>query len=217
MFFFRKSGRTCETSFQQIASLQVKETWFPCLRKQNSPCDWLQGLPFLFSRTMFHTQLIRHQGDELAVGGLFLGDRHTAAKGAVKGIDAPSAPRHLDGVSDGALHLAGAGTKAPRNGGIQFLRNAIDAVGLLDHQLDGLAEELIALDVRGNAKAQENITLIGLQHDCWLHCQDNYNILLQGIWFTLLYYYCSSCNSEGQQQFQADGASLPLTLRCSAY
>ena len=106
---------------------------------------------------MLHAQFIRHQGDELAVGGLFLGDGHPAAEGTVEGIDASSAPRHLDGVSDGTFHLAGAGAEAPRNGGIQLLGDSVDAVRLLDHQLDGFAKELIALDVRGNAQAQKDI------------------------------------------------------------
>ena len=105
---------------------------------------------------MLHGKLIRHQGDELAIGGLFLGNRHAAAKSAVEGIDAAAAPRHLDGMADGALNLAGAGVEAPRDGRVQLLGNAVDAVGLLDHQLDRLAEELIAFDVRRNAKAEKN-------------------------------------------------------------
>ena len=166
---------------------------------------------------MLHGKLIGYQGDELAIGGFLFGDSHAAAKGAVERVDAPAAPCNLDGVTDGAFHFAGAGAKTPGNGGVQLFGDAVDAVGLLDDQLDGFTEKLVSLDVGGDAEAEEDVTLIGLQHDCWLHCQDDYNIPLQGIWFTLLYYYCSSCNSEDQQQFQADGASLPLTLRCSAY
>ena len=106
---------------------------------------------------MLHGKLIRHQGDELAVGGFLIGQRYAAAKGAVERIDAPAAPGNLDGVTDGALHLAGTGVEAPCNGGIQFLGNAVDAVGILDYQFDGFAQELIALDVRRNAKTEKNI------------------------------------------------------------
>ena len=109
-----------------------------------------------FSGTVLHGKLVSHKGDELAVGGLFLGNRHAAAKSAVEGIDATAAPRHLDGMADGALNLAGAGIEAPRDGRVQLLGNAVDAVGLFDHQLDRLAQELVALDVRRNAEAEEN-------------------------------------------------------------
>ena len=106
---------------------------------------------------MLHGKLIRHQGDELAVGGLFLGNRYPAAESAVKGINSPPAPSHLDGMADGALDLAGAGIEAPRDRRVQVLGNAVDAIRLLDDQLDRLAQELIALDMRRNAKAEEDV------------------------------------------------------------
>ena len=106
---------------------------------------------------MLHGKLIRHQGDELAIGGLFLRNRYPAAEGAVEGVNSASAPRHLDGMADGALNLAGAGIEAPRDGRIQFLGNAVDAVGLLDDQLDRLAQELISFDVCGDAETEKEI------------------------------------------------------------
>jgi len=105
---------------------------------------------------VLHGKLVSHKGDELAVGGFFLRDGHAAAEGAVERVDAPAAPGNLDGVADGAFHFAGAGAKTPGDGGVQFFGDAVDAVGLFDHQLDGLAEELIALDVRRNAEAEKN-------------------------------------------------------------
>ena len=59
----------------------------------------------------FQRQLIRKHGDELAVGGLVFGRAYLAAKGAVERVDAPAVPGNLNGVADGALHLAGAGAK----------------------------------------------------------------------------------------------------------
>ena len=57
--------------------------------------------PFL--RTELHTELVCDQGDELAIGGLFFGKCHAAAKGAVECVDASTAPRNFDSVPDGAV------------------------------------------------------------------------------------------------------------------
>ena len=111
----------------------------------------------VFLRTVLHGKLIRHQGDELAVGGFLIGQRHAAAKGAVERVNTPAAPGNLDGVADSALHLAGAGIKAPGDGGVELFGDAVDAVRVFDHQFDGFAQELIALDVRRNAKTEKNI------------------------------------------------------------
>ena len=83
-----------------------------------------------FSGTVLHGKLIGYQGDELAIGGLFFWDGHAAAKGAVEGVDAAAAPCYLDGVADGALHLAGTGAKAPGNGGVQLFGDAVDGAAI---------------------------------------------------------------------------------------
>ena len=106
---------------------------------------------------MLHGKLIRHQGDELTVGGLFFRESNAAAKGTVEGVNAAAAPGDFDGVADGALYLAGGGAKAPGNGRVQLFGDTVDAVGLLDDQLDRLTEKLIALDMGGNAEAEEDV------------------------------------------------------------
>ena len=52
--------------------------------------------PFL--RAVLHAQFVRDQGDEFAVGGLFVGQRNTAAEGAVEGVNTAAAPGNLDGA-----------------------------------------------------------------------------------------------------------------------
>ena len=58
-------------------------------------------------------------------------------------------------MADRALHFAGAGAEVLGDAGVQFLRNAVDHIRLLDDQLDAVAQILIALDVRRDADGQE--------------------------------------------------------------
>ena len=106
---------------------------------------------------MLHGKLIGYQGDELTVGGFFFRKRNAAAEGTVEGVNAAAAPGDFDGVADGALYLAGGGAKAPGNGRVKLFGDAVDAVGLLDDQLDRLTQELISFDVCGDAETEKEI------------------------------------------------------------
>ena len=57
--------------------------------------------PFL--RAELHGKLIGNQCDKFPVGRLFFRKRHTAAEGAVEGVDASTTPGDLDGVPDSAV------------------------------------------------------------------------------------------------------------------
>ena len=111
----------------------------------------------LFSGAVLQGQLIGDEGDELPIGGLFIGLGHIAAEGLVKGFNAAAAPGYFDGVTDGALHLAGAGAKAPCDGGVELLGDAADHGRGIDYQLDGFAQELITLDMGGDTHGEEKI------------------------------------------------------------
>ena len=106
-------------------------------------------------RPLLQGELVGYHGDELAIGGLVLLGRHAAAEGLVQRVDAPSAPRHLNGMADRSLHLAGAGVEPLADARVQLLGDAVDDVRILDHHLDRLAQEGVALDVRRDADGEE--------------------------------------------------------------
>ena len=63
----------------------------------------------------FHDQLIRDQGDELAVGGLIVFRIDVVAEDLIYVFDLAPRPGHLDGMADGALHLGSGGLEALGN------------------------------------------------------------------------------------------------------
>ena len=69
------------------------------------------------------------------------------AKVAVEGIHIAPVPRHLDGVTDGALHPAGSGTVFLGNFRVQALGYSVDVLRLVHGEQDGIPQELVALDV----------------------------------------------------------------------
>ena len=73
------------------------------------------------------------------------------AKVAVEGIHIAPVPRHLDGVADGALHPAGGGAVFLGNFRVQALGYSVDILRLVHGEQDGIPQELVALDMGGDA------------------------------------------------------------------
>ena len=108
-------------------------------------------------RAVLQGQFIGDQGDELPIGWFFIGLGYITSKCLIQRFDAAAAPGYLDGMTDGALHFAGAGAKATGNGRIELLGDAADHGGGFDDQLDGLPKELIALDMGWDTHGEEKI------------------------------------------------------------
>ena len=106
-------------------------------------------------RPLLQGELVGNHGDELAIGGLVLLGCHPTPKRLIERVDPPPAPRHLDGMPNSSLHLAGAGVEALADARVQLLGDAVDDVRVLDDHLDGLAQEGVALDVGRDADGQE--------------------------------------------------------------
>lgn len=109
--------------------------------------------PFL--RTVLQGQFIGNEGDELPIGGLFIGLGYIAAEGLIQRFDAAATPGNFDGVTDGALLLIGTGAETPGDSGVEFFGDAADHCGLFDDQLDSFPEKLISLDMGGDAHGEE--------------------------------------------------------------
>ena len=75
------------------------------------------------------------------------------AEVAVEGIHIAPVPRHLDGMADGALHAAGSGTVFLGDFRVEAFGHSVDVLRLVHGEQDGIPQELVALDVGGNAEA----------------------------------------------------------------
>ena len=70
-------------------------------------------------------ELICNQGDELAVGRLALGIGNRVSKEALQGVQIPSVPGNLNGMTNGALHTAGGGLEGFCHLGVEYLGDGI--------------------------------------------------------------------------------------------
>ena len=73
------------------------------------------------SRASLQAQLVSQHRDKLPIGRFILRGAHPAPKGLVQRIHASPVPCHLDGMPDGAFHLAGAQGGAARLLGVEFI------------------------------------------------------------------------------------------------
>jgi hypothetical protein len=114
--------------------------------------------PALFaSRQIIHQELIRYQGDELPVRGLFLFAVNGIAEDSVDVLDLSARPGHLDGVADCPLHFAGGGIEKPGHARIKLFGDGVDDRPVGVDLFYRLPEEVIALDVGWDAHGQENV------------------------------------------------------------
>ena len=108
--------------------------------------------PELRCRPLLQRQLIRQHGNELTVRRLILLRCYAAAERLVERINASPAPRDLNGVANGALHLAGGSVVALADARIQLLRDAVDHVG----------ERLSEVSMFGDAITRTDIPIIDI-------------------------------------------------------
>ena len=104
-------------------------------------------------------QPVSDHGDELRVCGLSLGVAHSIAEEALKGIQVASVPGYLDGVANGALDAAGGGLEGLRHLRVQYLRDGVDDIHVVDGNDDRLTQVLVSLDVGGNADFMDEVRL----------------------------------------------------------
>ncbi len=78
-------------------------------------------IPQAFLCTPLQGKLVSQHGDKLPIRRLILRGAHPAPERPVQGIHPSSVPRHLNGMPDGALHLAGAQGGAARLLGGEFI------------------------------------------------------------------------------------------------
>ena len=79
------------------------------------------------------------------------------AEDGIDRLDAAAVPGDLDGMADGALHLARRRGELLADDGIQPLRHIVDDVRILDGHLDALAQIRIPLDVGRDADGDEDV------------------------------------------------------------
>ena len=77
-------------------------------------------------------QAVGDEGDEFGICRLALGVGYGIAEEPLEGVQVPSVPGHLDGVADGALHTGGRGLECFRHLGVQYLRDGVDDVHIVD-------------------------------------------------------------------------------------
>ena len=103
------------------------------------------SLPFI------QPHLVSYHGNELAVGGFSAQVMDGVAEVAVEGVHIAPVPCHLDGVADGALHTAGGGAVFLGDFRVQTLGHGVDILRLVHGEQDGIPQELVALDMGGDA------------------------------------------------------------------
>ena len=104
----------------------------------------------------FQQHFVGKQRDEFAVRGLFGRAVDLDTENTIYIFDFAPIPSYFDSVADCALDLAGGSIKLLRNGRIQAFGNGIYYRRIVDGKLDALAQELISLDMCGNANAYED-------------------------------------------------------------
>ena len=70
-------------------------------------------------------ELVRNQGDELRIGGFPFGVGYGVAKEALKRIQIPSVPGHLDGVADGPFDSGWGGAEGFGHLGVEDLGDGV--------------------------------------------------------------------------------------------
>ena len=100
---------------------------------------------------VFKTKIVGNHGNKLTIRGLSTIILDSVSKVRIECIHIASIPRDLDGVADGALDAACGGLVFLCDARIQYLRDAVDYVRILDGQKNRRAKILIPLDMRGNA------------------------------------------------------------------
>ena len=95
--------------------------------------------------------------DEFAVGGLAPQVVDGIAEVAVEGIHIAPVPRHLNGMADGALHAAGSGTVFLGDFRVEAFGHSVDVLRLVHGEQDGIPQELVALDVGGDADLVQDL------------------------------------------------------------
>ena len=114
------------------------------------------------------------------------------AKIAVQRVYIASVPRHLYGMANGTLYAAGGGEISLGDLRIQALGNSVDVLGLIHREQNGIAQKLIALDVRRNADLVQNFRnrkLVAVGGDphtvfgtaCQLDHMGNQHIFIKGL------------------------------------
>ena len=100
--------------------------------------------------------LIADHCDELAVRGFSSQVVDGIAKVAVQGIHIAAVPGDFNSVADGALHAGSRGGVALGDFRVKALGYSVDIVMVAHGQQNGVAQELIALDVRRYADLMQN-------------------------------------------------------------
>ena len=77
-------------------------------------------------------ELICDQSDELTIGGFALGIADGVAEEPLQSIQIATIPCHLDSMADGSFHTAGRGLECFRHLWVQYLRNGIDHIHIID-------------------------------------------------------------------------------------
>ena len=102
---------------------------------------------------LFDGEPVSDQGDEFSVGGLVVIVINFIAEDFVEIFDAPPVPGHLDGMADGAFHLAGGGAEMLGNAGIELFCDGVDDLWVADGDFDSFPQVLVSFDMSGNADA----------------------------------------------------------------
>ena len=96
-------------------------------------------------------QPVGNHRDKFTVCWFALDARDRVAEVILQGFDVTAVPRDLDGVADRALDAAGRGHVALGDFGIKPLGHGVDVLRLVHGEQDGIPQELVALDVGGDA------------------------------------------------------------------
>ena len=70
-------------------------------------------------------ELVRDESDELRIGGLAFGVADGVAEESLQGVQIPSVPGDLDGVTDGPFHPGRGGLEGFGHLGVEDLRNGV--------------------------------------------------------------------------------------------
>ena len=83
-------------------------------------------------RLQLKLQFVSDKGDKFGIRGFSLGIADSIAEKSLQGIQIASVPGYFDGMADGPLHPAGGGLEGLGDLGVQYFRDGVDHVHIVD-------------------------------------------------------------------------------------
>ena len=111
----------------------------------------------LFMLCHFQPQSVCNQCNKFRIGRLALMVIDGVAEQRINRIHLPAVPCNLNRMANGAFHTAGCGVAFLCDGGIQFLRDIIQHIHIVDTHDDCLAHVMIAANMCRHADFMQNI------------------------------------------------------------